>query len=179
MGRDVAHGRRARSRREGTAFVEAIVILPVLGTLLASVLAVSAIYSAKLDAKAFARRLAWLQADSGRCVEAGCAGGECDAVAGEVLASGVDALSSVRTAGFSLRSFVGDVGEFFVSTSTRSIGTATRELPTAFGRRTHQTGVKALVCNTAPGSSGPSSSILDFVCKTDLKYSEYAGEICD
>lgn len=174
-----ASGRRARSRNDGAIFVEAILVIPILGMLLATVLAVSAIYSTKLEAKARSRRLAWLQAESGRCPERACLGAACGVAVADVRANGVDALSSVRASRFSLDTFVGDVRQFFVGTSTTSVATATKALPMMLGRATRQSGAHPLACNTTPRSTNPGTSAVDLVCQTDLRRSEYAGDICD
>ncbi|MBT8467636.1 MAG: hypothetical protein KJN97_02705, partial [Deltaproteobacteria bacterium] len=50
---------------KGTAMLEALIGLPVFAASLAAVVALSGMYGAKLEAKSHARRLAWLQADSG------------------------------------------------------------------------------------------------------------------
>ena len=168
---------RLVSDETGTAFVETLVALPVLGLLLAGVLTLNAIYSAKLEAKARARRVAWLQSDSGECPTRACKGG-CQAIEAE-LRSGVDALSYSRAGQFSLGSFVGSVRDFFVGRATTGVGTARASTPRLVSPgETSQRGATTLLCNTTPRQAGTEESILDHACSTSLSTTEYASEVC-
>ena len=68
---------RLQRDEKGAALLEALVSLPVFIAALAGVVALNGMYSAKLEAKSRARRLAWLQADSGECPAQSCRSGEC------------------------------------------------------------------------------------------------------
>jgi hypothetical protein len=77
---------------EGTALVEALIGLPVFVAALAGVVALNGMYGAKLEAKSRARRMAWLQADSGECPVQSCSNGDCGRIEGEIRAGGLDEL---------------------------------------------------------------------------------------
>ena len=163
----------------GAAFVEALAAVPVLAVILAGVLALNAMYGAKLEAKARARRVAWLEADSGRCPAQSCAGPGCQAIVAEMSAGGLDALSTQRDGRFSLASFVGSVKEFFLGRATTGLGTANAPTPklVSSGRTEHR-GATSLLCNARPRLMNSGGSILDHACSTDLSTTEYASEIC-
>ncbi len=167
------------SDETGTAFAEALVALPVLGLILAGVLALNGVYGAKLEAKARGRRVAWLQADSGECPARECKGGECQAIESELMAHGLDALSSSRSGTFSLDSFVGSVREFFLGKTTTGVGTASAPTPPLVGPgQTRQRGITTLLCNTTSRQAGSGESVLNHACATGLSETEYASEVC-
>ncbi|MGB5221109.1 MAG: hypothetical protein WBN60_08780, partial [Polyangiales bacterium] len=124
---------RLKSDEKGTAYVETLLTVPVLGLILAGVLAFSATYAAKLEAKARARRVAWLQADSGDCPVRTCGSAGCQAVEAELRAGGLDALNSSRAGEHSLASFVGNIRDFFVGKTTTGVGTASATTPRLVG----------------------------------------------
>jgi hypothetical protein len=171
---------RLLSDETGTAFAETLVALPVLGLILAGVLALNAAYGAKLEAKSRARRVAWLQADSGECPTRACNGGGCQAIESEMRARGLDALSSPRGGELSLSSFVGSVREFFLGRTTTGVGTARAPTPRLVGSgQTLQRGATTLLCNTTSRRTSSGESILDHACSTGLRLTEYAGEVCN
>lgn len=175
----MASSTRLLSDETGAAFVEALAAAPMLGVVLAGVLAFNAMYGAKLEAKARARRVAWLQADSGRCPARSCLGGSCETIEAEIRAHGLDALGSVREAKFSLSSFIGSMKEFFVGRTTIGVGTASAPTPTLVGsEQTRQRGAATLLCNTTPRRADSGDSILDHACSTGLSTTEYAREVC-
>jgi hypothetical protein len=170
---------RLLSDETGAAFVEALAAVPVLGLVLAGVLALNAMYGAKLESKARARRVAWLQSDSGKCLARSCAGGSCRAIEAEMRASGVDALDSTRDGRFSLTSFVGSVKEFFVGRTTTGVGTAHAPTPRSVSSgQTQKRGATILLCNTMARRTDSGDSILDHACSTGLSTTEYAREVC-
>lgn len=174
---DLPHNRLAKEN--GAVFVEALAAVPVLGVILAGVLALNSMYAAKLEAKARARRIAWLEADSGRCSAKSCAGAGCQALETEIRANGLDALSTQRDGRFSLASFVGSIREFFVGRTTTGLATANAPTPMLVSSgRTEQRGATTLLCNTTPRLTGSGGSILDHACSTDLNTTEYAREVC-
>jgi hypothetical protein len=163
----------------GAAFLEATVAAPFLATILAGVLAINAMYAAKLEAKARASRLAWLQADSGNCPERSCTGSRCQVIEAGILADGVEELDSPRSGRFSLGSFVRDVGAFFAGRITRGVASAHAPLPSLFGHgRTVQRGQTTLLCNTTGRTTDSGVSILDHACSAGLGTTEYAREVC-
>ena len=170
---------RLKSDEKGTAYVETLVAVPALGLILAGVLALGAIYAAKLEAKARARRVAWLQADSGDCPVRTCESGGCQAVEAELRAGGLDALDSARAGEFSLAPFVGNLRDFFLGKTTTGVGTARATTPRLVGPgQTWQQGATAILCNTTPRQTGSGESILDHACSTGLSATEYASEVC-
>lgn len=172
--------RRTNTSIHGTAFVEAIALIPALGTILAAVLALHGMYSAKLEAKARATRLAWLQADSGRCPDTPCSSSACDVAVDELTRDGLDEIASVERNGFSLESFVGGLGGFLFGGITRGRGIVEAELPVSLGhRQTEQTAVTALPCNTTARSTETGLSVLEHACATDLGRTEYARGVCE
>lgn len=163
----------------GAAMAEALVCAPVFAAILAGVVAFHGMYAAKLEAKSRARRLAWLQAESGRCPAQSCLSGECGRVEGEVRASGLDGLSTVRGSRFSLASFVGDIGRYFLGTVTHGIGVATTRTPSMVDPAVgSQRGVTTLLCNTTMRHADHSGSVLEHACRAGLRETEYASEVC-
>lgn len=164
---------------EGTALVEALVSLPVFIAVLAGVVALNGMYSAKLEAKARARRLAWLQADSGECPAQSCRSGECGRIEGEIRSGGIDGALAVDDSQFSLQSFLGDVGRFFLGKATNGVGLAEAAMPAIVGSgRTSQHGVTTLLCNTTARPTDTGGSVLEHACRTGLRTTEYASEVC-
>ena len=166
-------------RKRGSIFVEALVAVPTIAVILVALLGLSAMYSAKLEAKGRARRLAWLQADSGDCPPMTCASAECRKLDREVALSGLGEFSGSNHGRFSLDSFVGDVRRFFVGGVTRGVGNARARLPAWFGAdTTTQSGVSALLCNTSTRHASTGGSVLDHACGTGLETMEYASAVC-
>ena len=135
-------------------------------------------YGAKLEAKSRARRMAWLQAESGQCPAQSCRDAECVHIAGEVR-SGVDELFSVENSRFSLRNLVGELGTYFLGKTTHGIGLAEEPTSKTVGSgTTTQRGVTALLCNTIPRAMNADAHPLEHACRTELRTLEYANEIC-
>jgi len=163
----------------GAALVEALVSLPVFIAALAAVVALNGMYGAKLEAKSLARRLAWLQADSGKCPAQSCRIGECGRIEGEIRAGGLDDVLAVRDEQFSLSSFLGDVGRYLLGKATNGVGLAVAATSTIVGSgRTSQHGVTTLLCNTTARHTDTGGSVLDHACRTGLRTTEYASEVC-
>jgi hypothetical protein len=164
---------------KGTAFLETLISIPILLLILVGVLALNSSYAAKLEAKSRGRRVAWLQADSGECPARGCSGGGCEAIEADLRVGGLGALSSVRAAGHSLSSFVGNLRDFIIGKATIGVGTASAVIPhLLISRKASQRGAMTLLCNTTPRPTTSGESILDHACSTDLNATEYAGEVC-
>ncbi len=171
-------GANARALEEGSVLVETLVALPAVTAIFASVLALSAMYGAKLEAKALARRLAWLQADSGSCPATSCDSASCRELAHQVEGALAPTGGSPRR-GLSFRSFLGDVRRFFIGGVTRGVGHVHARLPRGFASgTTSQSGVMPLLCNTTTRHATSGESILDHACRAGLDSTEYAGEIC-
>jgi hypothetical protein len=164
---------------KGTALAEALVCLPVLVAILAGVVALNGMYIAKLEAKGWARRMAWLQADSGDCPARSCQSDECGRVEDQILADGLDEPLDVKDSRLSLSSLLGDLGHFFIGKVTNGIGVAGAPMPsTVRPELGHQRGVTTLLCNTRSRDTDTGESVLEHVCRTDLSTTEYASEIC-
>lgn len=173
------HLDKPKSDETGAALVESLIAVPLLGVILAGVLALNAMYGAKLEAKARARRIAWLEADSGRCSPRSCMGGDCAAIEADMRARGLDALGSTHAGGLSLDSFLGRLREFFLGRTTVGVGHANAPTPRLVtSGRTRQRGSTTLVCNTTPRRTDSGDSILDHACSTGLNATEYASEVC-
>ncbi len=165
--------------KTGTALVEALVSLPIFIAALAGVVALNGMYSAKLEAKSRARRLAWLQADSGECPPQSCWSGECGRIEGEIRAGGLDDVLTVHDGHFSLESFLGNVGRYFLGRATNGVGLAEAVTPAMVGSGlTLQHGVTTLLCNTTPRRTDTGGSVLEHACSTGLRTTEYASELC-
>ncbi len=165
--------------QRGTAFAEALVTLPLFAAALIGVVALSNMYSAKLEAKARARRMAWLQADSGECPAQSCRSGECGHAQRAIQTGGLDDAVSARDGRFSVGSFLGDVGAYLLGRATNGVALAEAPMPNGIGGgRTQQHGVTTLLCNTNPRTSSDGSSILDHACDTGLRSTEYASAVC-
>lgn len=159
--------------------LEALLTIPVLALVLAGALSLNAMYSAKLEAKARARRNAWVQADSGDCRGQSCASSECRGAETDLEAGGLGALSATGTGRFSLRSFVGDMGRFLMGSTTDGHGTATASTPRVLRiGRSEQRGKTTLVCNTRPSSSLGGKPVFEQACAAGLESTEYAREAC-
>ena len=165
--------------KKGTAFAETLVTLPLFAAALVGVVALNSMYSAKLEAKARARRMAWLQADSGECPAQSCRSGECGRVENAIRTGGLDDALSAGGGRFSVDSFLGDVGGYLLGRATNGIGLAEAPMPNGLGGgKTQQHGVSTLLCNTKPRMSSDGNNILEHACSTELRSTEYAGEIC-
>ncbi len=164
----------------GTAFLEAVAAIPVLAAVLGGVVALNAMYSAKLEAKSRGRRLAWLQADSGDCPPQTCMNDDCRAVEADLESSSAARLDSVRVGKLSLGSFFGDLRDFFIGGVTHGEGAAAARLPNLLlFDRTRQRGTTVLVCNTTARGAGSGVSVLAHACATGLDTTEYAREVCE
>jgi hypothetical protein len=164
---------------KGTALVEAVISLPVFAVALAGVVALNGMYTAKLEAKARARRMAWLQADSGECPDQSCRSGECGRVESEIRAGGLDEFLAVDSSQFSLGGFVGDLGAYLLGKTTNGVGLAEELMPRMLGSgAASQRGVTTLLCNTTQRSTDTGGSVLEHACRTDLRTTEYASEVC-
>jgi hypothetical protein len=163
----------------GTALLETLIALPLLLVTLVGIAAVNSNYGAKLEAKARGRRMAWLQADSGKCPARGCKGGGCEAIEADLRAGALDPLSTAQAAGYSLRSFVDNLRDFLVGRTTTGIGTASAAIPRSLmSDQPWQRGATTLVCNTTQRQTDSGESVLDHACSTDLNTTEYASEVC-
>lgn len=173
-----SHSRLFADQRGG-ALAEALVSLPVFIAALIGVVALNGMYSAKLEAKSRARRLAWLQADSGECPAESCRSGECGHAETEIRAGGLDEVLTVHDSHFSLESFVGRVGRYLVGKVTRGVGLAAAATPPMVGSGlTSQRGVTTLLCNTVARRTDTGGSVLEHACRTGLRTTEYASEVC-
>ena len=159
--------------------MEALICLPVLIVALAGIVALNGAYSAKLEAKARARRIAWLQADSGECPATSCASGECEIIEQEIRAEGLDRILDVSSSRFSLRSFVGNVGRFLLGKATKGLGRGEAASSPIFGRaQTSQHGTNTLMCNTTARHPDGLGNVLEQACETGLATMEYASAVC-
>ncbi len=164
---------------KGTALAEALISLPVFIAALAGILALNGMYTAKLEAKARARRMAWLQSDSGECPAQSCRSGDCGRIEGEIRAGGLDDLLSVQDSRFSLGSFLGNVGRYLLGKATNGIGVVDGPMPTMVSSGlTSQHGVTTLLCNATPRHTDSGGSVLEHACRTELRTTEYANEVC-
>lgn len=165
------------ARNAGTALVEAVIVAPIFALVLSAALALHSMYSAKLAAKERARRLAWLQADSGECPESSCKTPECERSLEEV--EGVLDGTRVTGNGLSLEAFLGEIRSFLVGRMTRGVTSVTSRTPRMFsGGSSTQSGVTGLVCNTRARHTSDGSSVLDHACRAGLQGTEYAREVC-
>lgn len=168
---------KENERKIGSALVEAIIIAPGLAILLGSTVALHGMYVAKVSAKEHARRLAWLQADSGECPVSSCSSPKC----GDSVENIERELLSPRASsgGLSLDSFLGDLSEFFIGRATRGVATAKSKLPGMMpSRETTQRGAVELMCNAKPRTTPDGDSVLQQACRTGLRNAEYAREVC-
>jgi len=174
-----ASTRRLLADENGTAMLEALICLPVFAASLAAVVALNGMYGAKLEAKSRARRMAWLQADSGECPAQACRSGECGRIEGEIRAGGLDDLLTVQDGRFSLDSFVGNLGRFFLGQTTNGIGVAEALMPTMLSPEMgSQHGVTTLLCNTRARNVEGGGNVLEHACRAGLQTTEYAREVC-
>lgn len=167
------------SDEKGTAMIEALISLPVFVAALAAVVALNGMYGAKLEAKSRARRLAWLQADSGECPAQSCRSGDCGRIESEIRAGGLDDLLTVQDGRFSLDSFLGNVGRFLLGKATNGVGFAEALMPTTVGSEIgSQHGVTTLLCNTTSRHTEGGGNVFEQACQTELRTMEYAREVC-
>lgn len=165
--------------QDGTAFAEALITLPLFAAALVGVVALNSVYGAKLEAKARARRMAWLQADSGECPTQSCRSADCSRAENAIRTGGLDDVLSARGGRFSVDSFLGDVGGYFLGKATNGVGLAEAPMPNGLGGgKTQQTSAMTLLCNTKPRTSADGSNVLQHACATELRSTEYASEIC-
>ncbi len=170
---------RVLTDESGTALLEALISLPVFAASLAAVVALNGMYGAKLEAKSRARRIAWLQADSGECPAQSCRSGECARIEGEIRAGGIDDLLTVHDGRLSLDSFLGNLGRFFVGKATHGVGLAEALMPTILSSEMgSQHGVTTLLCNTTARTAEGEGNVLEHACRTGLQNTEYAREVC-
>ena len=166
--------------KQGTAMLEALISLPLFVAALGGIVALGGMYGAKLEAKSRARRMAWLQADSGECPKQSCGSGLCGRIEGEIRAGGLDDLLRVDDGGFSLGSFVGDVSRFFLGNATHGVGLAEAPIPSMVSSgTTSQHGVMTLLCNTTSRQTEGGTNVLEHACQTGLRATEYAREACN
>lgn len=171
--------RQLLAEESGTAMLEALISLPVFVACLAGVIGLNGMYGAKLEAKSRARRMAWLQADSGQCPTQSCRSGECGRIEGELRAGGLDDLLTVRDGRLSLDSFLGDLGRFFLGQATNGVGSAESSMPTMLSPSMGlQHGVTTLLCNTTARTARGEGNVLEHACRTGLQNTEYAREVC-
>ena len=164
---------------KGTALAEALISIPVLVAILAGVVALNGMYIAKLEAKSRARRMAWLQANSGHCPARSCQSPECARIENQIRSDGLDEPLEVQESRFSLRSFLGDLSRFFLGKVTTGIGAADAVMPSAVRRSLgHQRGVTTLLCNTRSRQTDTGDSVLEHACRTGLRTTEYASAVC-
>lgn len=164
---------------KGTAFAETLITLPLFAAALVGVVALNSMYSAKLEAKARARRMAWLQADSGQCPTQSCRSGECGRAENAIRAGGLDHALLAGGGRFSADSFLGDVGGYLLGRATNGVGLAEAPMPSGLGGgKTQQHGVSTLLCNTKARTSPDGNNILEHACSTGLRSTEYASEVC-
>lgn len=170
---------RLHRDEKGAALLEALLCLPAFIAALAGVVALNGMYSAKLEAKSRARRLAWLQADSGECPAQSCRSGECGRIEGEIRTGGLDEALAARDGHFSVGSFLGNVGRYLLGKATNGVGLAEAVTPAMVGSGlTSQHGVTTLLCNTTARHTDTGGSILEHACSTGLQATEYASEVC-
>jgi hypothetical protein len=162
----------------GAVYAEALVCLPVFVALLLAVLGFHGMYSAKLEAKASARRAAWLQADSGKCARNSCP--DCLAAERPLAAQGLDPLKEVQVSGRSLGKFTDRIFKLFSGRSTDGVGESIADMPRGLtGSESRMRGRTTLPCNSR-GSAGPSpDSALRDACEGSLSGTELAKGACD
>ena len=164
---------------QGAALAEALVSLPVFAATLAGVVAFNGMYTAKLEAKSRARRMAWLQADSGECPIQSCRSSACGRVESEIRAGGLDGLLSVQDGQFALESFIGNPGHYLLGQATNGVGLAESLMPSVLSSGpTSQRGVTTLLCNTTARDTDTGNNVLEHACRTGLRTTEYASEVC-
>ena len=167
-----------RRSQEGTAFAEALVALPIFVAALIAVIGFNNLYSAKLEAMSRARRMAWLQAESGECPTTSCDTPECRAQEQRIEGE-FDAAANTNGDGKSLGDWMGGVSDFLLGKSTEGVGLFESPMPNALGGKTEQRGLAKLRCNTKPRSfDGEEGSILEAACTAELRNTEYAQEAC-
>jgi len=170
-------GRTTPPKSPGVAYVEALVVLPVFFAALAAVVALNNMYEAKLEAKARARRLAWLQADSGECPTRSCTSG-CEVAEEQIRTGGLDGVLSVHADGRALAPFLEGWSGHLLGRATQGIGIAEAALPGMMGGSTVQTAHYTLLCNPGARTAGDGRGVLDYACASELDELEYAREVC-
>lgn len=175
----ISAGNQRSGGEAGTAMIEALISLPVFVAALTAVVALNGMYGAKLEAKARARRMAWLQADSGQCPIQSCRSGDCGRIEGEIRAGGLDELLTVQDGRLSLDSFLGKLGRFLLGRATNGVGVADFPMPSAVAPELgSQHGVTTLLCNTTSRQSEDGGNVLEHACRAGLQTTEYAREVC-
>ena len=167
---------------EGAAFVETLVVLPVLVTALAGIVGVHGMYGATLEAKAEARRLAWLQADSGNCPSSTCRSEECARSAATIQQDGLDQAESASSAGAIAGSFFGRIRRGLGAGATTGVGLASAPRPglprgSRGSNRFEQRATLPLLCNTTPRTAD-GLDVLTRACAHGLSTVEFASEVC-
>jgi hypothetical protein len=163
----------------GTAFAEALISLPVFVALLGGTVALNGMYTAKLEAMARARRLAWLQANSGECPPRSCASAACQAAEAEVRSGALADLGAVGGSGVSLGSLLMQARDYLLGSYTAGLGSAQARMPsTSRSAVTVQRATTRVLCNTTARRTEEGQTILDQACATNLGTTEYAREVC-
>ena len=163
----------------GTAFAEGLVVLPFFAMALIGIVTLHNVYDAKIEAKARARRLAWLQADSGDCSVRACRSAECGGAEASIRAGGLDDALGASSSGLSLRTFLRDVGSYLLGKATVAVGIARAPRPSGLGGGSlEQRGIHVLLCNTLPRITPGGGNVLEEACSTGLGSVDYAREVC-
>ncbi|MFZ1864130.1 MAG: hypothetical protein WAU39_07920 [Polyangiales bacterium] len=163
----------------GTALTEALISLPVFVALLGGTVALNSMYGAKLEAMARARRLAWLQADSGECRARSCTSTACQAAEAEIRSGDLADLDTVSRSGMSLGSFAIHVRDHLLGTYTDGVASAEARMPsTSSSPITVQRATTRVLCNATTRRTQQAQTILDQACSTSLGTTEYAREVC-
>ncbi|MEM7436576.1 MAG: hypothetical protein AAF436_15570 [Myxococcota bacterium] len=162
----------------GTALAEALIVVPVLAALLAGVVGLNNLYSAKLDARARARRHAWLQAESGDCPRLAC-DAACARARQEVERGALAGAAAASSGRFSSDRFLGDVQGFFRGRVAEGVGTASARLPALVGGGARQTESHVLPCNARGRVQPDGKDIFQYACEADLRNVPYAEGACE
>ena len=163
----------------GTAFAEGLVVLPFFAMALIGIVTLHNVYGAKIEAKARARRLAWLQADSGDCSVQSCQSTECGGAEAAIRTGGLDDALSASSSGLSLRTFLRDVGSYLLGKATVAVGVARAPRPSGLGGgHLEQRGLHVLLCNARSRTTPDGRSVLDSACSAGLGSVDYAREVC-
>ncbi|MEM8606784.1 MAG: hypothetical protein AAGF92_06745 [Myxococcota bacterium] len=165
---------RHSNRREqrGTAFAESLIVLPAVAAVFIGVLALNALYSAKLEAKSRARRAAWLQADLAACEKSLCGGGcqQLSAIGSELVSVG---------ASFDIQDQLESLQDNVFKSETIGVGHAEAPAPVIIGNGVSRQGAASpLVCNTRSRTSSVPPDIVAHACESGIRSIEYAGEVC-
>ncbi|MGB5811019.1 MAG: hypothetical protein WBG86_10850 [Polyangiales bacterium] len=164
---------------EGVAFAEALVTLPFFAAALAGIVALNGTYGAKFEAKARARRIAWLQAESGDCPATSC-GSECARIESDIQTRGLSDALRVTEGGRSGSSLLREVGEYLLGGTTVGIGTARARKPGLLGGgMISQHAANPMLCNTRARVTEEGDTALALACESDLRSVRYAQGVCE